>query len=392
MMMKNLSINFLQRSSLLLLLLIVCNLISCNRSPKEREISRNPFFIVDIERDIANQDTLALSAIADSVTVIPLETSDKCLISKVVNLAANSACIFVRTVDRELFVFNRDGTFLSKIGNRGRGPKEYRKIIHFDVDEEYVYLLDYGRILQYKLSGELVNVVSLPKLASRIVKLQDDRILLYIPDSQFRNAEDQYSFLVTNTSGDSLKIVKTTKLRDYSKEKVANNYVQIGFSRKYNIAYNETFNDTLFHLNPATWEKRKFGMINYGIHGIKLNMPYKEVVQAPHNLRINSLIDLNNYLLLHYACQCMGNNVWYWAVYNKEEDRLFNLIDRANESRIINDLDDGPNLHPFCIDNNEIMGLLYAYETPNFSYTHNGKKKKICDNDNPIVMIARLKE
>ncbi len=369
------------------LLLLLLLLLSCTKKNGETVSTETSFFFVDIGRDFDNFDSVKVSSIADSIRYIPLETCEKSLLPDIVDVCIKNGYIFVRTKEQQLFVFSDTGKFLNKIGSKGNGPKEYRRIIDFDVDDKYVYILDYGQIRQYNISGEYINSIRLPKLASQILKLNNGNFLCYIPDSQFKKTEQNYSFLIITDKGDSLNVINTSKLRDYSKEKISNNYMIINFSNKYNIAFKETFNDTLFCLNPNTLDIKKFGTIDYGIHKIDLNMHYRDIINADHNMRINKLIDVDNYLFIRYACQCVGNRTTHWAAYDKANAYFFNLCDELKEARIINDINDGPNFTPLNVVGNRLIGYLHAFEYNKLTFQGN----VVNPDDNPIIIIAKLK-
>ena len=363
---------------------------SCTEKNKETALTENSSIFVNIGRDFENTDSVKVSTIADSIWYIPLETCDKSLLPDIVDICIKNENIFVMTKEQKLFVFSGTGKFLNKIGNLGNGPKEYRRIIHFDVDDEYVYILDYGKIHQYNISGEYINSIRIPKLASQILKLNNGNFLCYIPESQFKKTEQNYSFLIISNEGDSLNIIRTSKLRDYSNEKISSNYLLINFSTNFKIAYKETFNDTLFCLSTNNLGITKFGVIDYGIHKIDMNMPYNDVLNAKHNMRITNLIDIDNYLFIQYACQCVGTRTWHWAAYDKQNAYFFNLSDELMKEKIINDINDGPNFTPLKVIDKRLIGFLNAFDYEGLIYHENKQIDCMNPNDNPIIVIAKL--
>jgi hypothetical protein len=97
--------------------------------------------------------TMLLSEIAEDITFIPLETTDECLIG--------NYCViyffkdYIVTIDNihQIFLFDKTGKYIRKIGNKGQGPGEY---IHAQSpiivnNELFIYDLSVGKTLCYDL-------------------------------------------------------------------------------------------------------------------------------------------------------------------------------------------------------------------------------------------------
>jgi putative flippase GtrA len=80
---------------------------------------------------------------------IPLETKDSVLLKDLYRVCWVDDRIFVFDRSDEinaLFVFSDQGNFITRVGLRGQGPKEYLYLTHFFVDEKerILTLVDFG--------------------------------------------------------------------------------------------------------------------------------------------------------------------------------------------------------------------------------------------------------
>jgi hypothetical protein len=145
----------------------------------------------------------------------------------------------------------------------------------------------------------------------------------------------------------------------------------------------------LYYFEPTTFKIHPFGFLKLGIHKIDFTKTFEEVAFAEHNMRINRLIDLNDYLFVFYMCMCKGNETIHLGVYDKNKDEFYNLRDNNQQEKIINDMG-GPDFKPStCNTYNQIIGFVYPYECHDLKdFT---KKYNIHDSDNPIIILANSK-
>ncbi len=376
----------------ILLLIFLLILISCKRNvDSSANKTDNGFFEVDIEKGINSNKQLKVSLFCDSIEYIPLETRADCLIAEIKDMKVNNEFIFVLAEDsgKELFVFSRNGKFLNKIGKQGRGPKEYYDLIDYTVCGDSVFVVDYAeRIALYKITGEFIRYIKLAKQASCILHLNKDLFACYIPDSFFEEDEKLYNWLVLNSKGDSVNSIQQPFLRYPSEKKlISNHYVLTDFSSEHPASFKEAFNDTLYYIDSINIES--YGLLHLGLHKIDYTKSFEEIASATHNMRINRLIDTKSLLFTYYVCMCRGNNVTHRGVFDKNTYDFFNLTDEHSDEKLINDLN-GPNFWPLsCNTSNQLISYVNALECT--EVTDFMKKYKIKETDNPIVILASLK-
>jgi hypothetical protein len=81
--------------------------------------------------------------------IIPLETSDNCLISSIKRIIKSEELIIILDINDEVLFFSKKGRFLHKISDKGTGPNEYLNIIDMTIDVDNNNLILYSE--DYKL-------------------------------------------------------------------------------------------------------------------------------------------------------------------------------------------------------------------------------------------------
>ena len=119
----------------LLILGVWRSLNACQHTKKE---SLSQSIQIDLESEQV-QDSLAFSLFVDSMTSIPLETTDDCLLDGIRDVIIKDTLLIVLSDDRDaVYFFNRQGKYLRKIARRGNGPGEYSFIVqmHYNKDRK----------------------------------------------------------------------------------------------------------------------------------------------------------------------------------------------------------------------------------------------------------------
>lgn len=102
------------------------------------------------------------SLLVESVTYVPLETNKDCLIQGVEqSLLYKDRIYILDNLGKSVLMFAKDGSFMRRIGQYGRGPNEYINPINITIDsrkdELYVYDDSASKYLIYDLEGELLR-------------------------------------------------------------------------------------------------------------------------------------------------------------------------------------------------------------------------------------------
>ncbi|RHJ85462.1 6-bladed beta-propeller [Parabacteroides sp. AM08-6] len=124
-------------------------------------------YIIDID-NATNLGRIPISHFFKSLKIIPLETTEDCLIGRIDEMQTCGDRLFIcdNNIANAIFVYNREGKFLKKIANRGGGPEEYNQIESFCIDSlnNSILLLDNSKhkIIEYNfITGEYIQSISL---------------------------------------------------------------------------------------------------------------------------------------------------------------------------------------------------------------------------------------
>ncbi len=127
------------------------------------------------------QDSIPYSVFVDSIETIPLETTDSCLIGYIQDIAATDDRFFILDQKQQtVWVFDRQGNFINRIGKRGNGPGEYVRIsqIEYDKRKQMIVLLVWNRLMYYTPDGRYIKSEELPMGAADFKLLPDRSLIL----------------------------------------------------------------------------------------------------------------------------------------------------------------------------------------------------------------------
>lgn len=134
---------------------------SCGNGVDKETVSE-----IDIALDFPKKENLVnLSDIADRVSFIPLATNDSCRIGSVDKLIVTDKYFVVvdKSLAASVFVFDKSGRFINRIGDRGHSKKEYLRLEDVVIDGNNAYVLDTKgkKIINYDIGWQLSGELSL---------------------------------------------------------------------------------------------------------------------------------------------------------------------------------------------------------------------------------------
>ena len=335
------------------------------------------------------------------ITYIPLETDTSSLIHRIKKIEMKEDIIVLNDYKR-IIGFDRKGKFISEIGKKGKGPKEYIYANDFSVDSKsstYILSDNEDKIYIYDRQGEFINAINCPSKTTDIWILEKN-IFCY---SGNKDGTVCNNINIIDNRG---KIVKSFSNKyTYEPRKTYTVLTtECLLSPNQNITFvKEIFSDTVFqyiepHLVPSFILDHKEDIIPvsareevWGPHVFK-----KYIIQRKLFQTINKI---------YYEFSYQGNDYGFFG--NLGNTQYAKLID-LNEG-FINDIDGGINLvFNLCDD----KGTLIGWTTPRQLKEHISTKKfqnsepkyskkkreleklanSLNENDNPILMLVKLKE
>lgn len=189
---------------------LACVLSSCsgNHSRMAAEVERlekaaisDSTAVIDIAE--CRMKHFPLSRLIEEVEYVPLETSDSSVLYSVAQFKLTDSLIYVCDVMKQLKKFDRKGRYVGNAYTRGEGPEEVVQLYDFDVDEDFLYLLDGARsvVLRFTHQGEFVDRRSLPFRAICMKHLSDGRYLFRLAPFSLAD-EKEVSALLMLTDAD----------------------------------------------------------------------------------------------------------------------------------------------------------------------------------------------
>ena len=130
-MVKNIFLNILFCGCLF----TACSGGSSNASSSNMSYSEDGVTVIPMNAQ--QGDVLNLSDFAESIELIPLETTDDCLIGWIPEIIATENYYYMISAVgydfQKLYVYDKQGKFVRQISSRGQGGNEFLEVRDFDV-------------------------------------------------------------------------------------------------------------------------------------------------------------------------------------------------------------------------------------------------------------------
>ncbi len=198
-------------------------------------------------------------SLADSLTThfIPLETTGECLIGSISDIQIKNNLIYILEGKKSenLFVFDLNGKFITKVGEKGNGPEQYVKISSFDIDtvNHQILISDKhrGRILSFDSQTYHFNyAINTDFYYTDFISIPNQQLLFFgcngFRNPQKRNDSNSYYVQVT----DSVLIPESVFLKTVFTTPYVTT-VKPGKSHLYRVGDDEIY--VYHHLFPEVW-------------------------------------------------------------------------------------------------------------------------------------------
>lgn len=164
-------------------LVVLVILFTCCVSSCQKQIDKG--FEMTVDLSISNP-YLPMSVLVDTIESVRLQLPSPYFWGMVDNVISKDSCYYISDRKQEMaFRFDKNGTFLNTIGQRGEGPGEYREMDSFFVGKDCVYVCDMSKrtIYSYGFDGEFRHSLSFlySLVFDDVVELSDGRFLCHRP-------------------------------------------------------------------------------------------------------------------------------------------------------------------------------------------------------------------
>ena len=178
-----------------------CSFNSPNEKRIQEELDLKTSSTTTIDISSCKLEKYALSKLIDTLRYVPLENSDEALIGVIRTIKVTKDLIYVLDFQNDqLKCFDKTGKFIRNACMRGGGPEEIGHLIDFDVDEEFLYVLDGAKITIHVFdhAGLYIQGNKMPFRAQKIKCLPDKNFLFELAPFANDNSENPNLVLFTN--------------------------------------------------------------------------------------------------------------------------------------------------------------------------------------------------
>ena len=215
-------------------LLFFVSLVCCSTNASLKDEKRDSFITIDIESallDDLSSSNFLLSDVVSDLEFVKLELTNRSMIRDIRNILIGDKYILVDDYTEGALLFFKNGKFVSKIGEKGQGPKEYLYIWQAILDEkrgEVVLYTDNG-FKVYDLNGEYKRII--PNVKREDLFYSYEHKIILWKDHWFLNEklpvvektkEDLWTFAIVDTLFTMKKKYNNPSLKGQTTNIIAN--------------------------------------------------------------------------------------------------------------------------------------------------------------------------
>jgi hypothetical protein len=330
------------------------------------------------------EDELNISNFVDSIKYVKL--SSDVIFGHIYHLEYLDEFVLIGT-DQGLLLFDDNGGYIRKIGNRGNGPMEYQYCHDFTVNRKdgTIFVSDRPYIKVFSFDGECLNYIKVS--GNHIKTVYKDGLLYLFPLIVASSRPTAYFWESIDLNGNLTGVKENTTVK-FDGEGMT--YVG-NFTYKSNdfVFYWNHYSDTVFRINGTDYSSAFIWS-----EGSYRLTPAKNVNEEDQNcLRIRTLFETEKLLYIYYR----KDKDTYICVYDKDSE-LFISSKMLKESKhgIKNDIDGGMPFMPqyLAAVNDEEYFIECVYPDEFLAYNQ-ATGKDVYENINPydnhILVVAKLK-
>ncbi len=370
----------------------------------------------DVQRITINpleaQEEINLSEFVDSVKYIKLQSDPDCLMGRILLIEIMHKYIYALDVGQKIvFVFGKNGKYISKLDKRGRGPDEYMYLhgVFIDDKEKIVEIFDgEGFLLKYSnISFNLLGKYPMERVTANSFKKNNE--YYYFATQQNKNVVNKETTNANILIVRNGKIVKTL----FDKHIETNNISYSPFLESFTINDKKELYVSIMYDNTF-YQLRKLEAIpiltvDFGKYAMDNSIGLKPIKEQMLYLRKNTdhqaffpVLNINNsnILAFNYLFNESNNHI-----YNYEYIQFKKVNKIIHTKRIKNDITGFPEYVTLSTSGGQICheawyeDYLVNIVQPGmqiFNIDVNKKEIKglgeISPEDNPIIVLLKLKK
>jgi hypothetical protein len=356
-----------------------------------------------------------LSTFVESISYIPLETSNESLMVRVSEIIIKDTYIYaVDSEQKMVFIFDKNGKFVSKLARRGEGPDEYLSMQQVLVDdaETFITVFDYrgdnSRTISYDVHT-LEPIVKHPLFipSGSTVRKEKERNIYYFAAQQQENTVNGEI-----TNADIIAVGENNTQKALFKKNIVTGGSMFGpFAENFTkteddeIIVSLMYNNTFFKL--SNMEAQPVLTVDFGKHNMDSAIGLKSTVEQMDFLYSD---ERSEGLAYFPVLNTYNSDLLAFTYYFKENSKIniYHYLDLKSGNRkfhvrdIENDLTGFPDKVFICSFSYSIRHEVYrdGYLVDVFFPADQIKEKsadipglgKVDREDNPIIVLMKIRE
>jgi len=372
----------------LISVILLSFIVSCGHVSNKAEKNAEGQLILNFEAQ--HPSSFFSERIFDKIELIPLETTDDCLVGTKPELLSDTQHFFIREQQQQVVLrFDRSGKFLNRIGRRGGGPQEFQDdILDFDIDpfaKTVEILAPNGQLLRYDYEGRFLSNQNYEILAQSFIKAGTTYWFnlgvskLNIDGRLLKVSED-------GTVVEKFLPINTDWFGDFGP-----NFTRSGDV----ISFKEVFSHTVYRINDDGPVETTF--INFGKYSLLKNIYERDPFTVLGDLdskgwaHIYKYLENEQFVYIHFIVQQNNEVIYYhWLVNKKTGNSVLQellpdnpLYEMLEEAKILT-------------AGNELVFLanapiLMKCTDPFFNKVNN-IRNSLSEETNPVIVSLRIKD
>lgn len=336
---------------------------------------------VDLEDylDHPHKNKVTLSGLLDTLIYIPLKSPESLPVGTLTNVKITDSYVGCSDKENNLFLFTREGDFISKIGSMGQGPKEYVVIADFSISEkdETVSIYDIMRrkIQVYDIKGEFIKSLSYPEKISTLLQWKDSVYVGYMPwyEDRERIAFFNSEMNQTDSYYPERNIGETSEIDLFPLSELRTTGSTIHFRLPLDNC------DYIMGSEAAVIKNTEILLGKYQAPvDVETNVSkFNENINGPYALGLK-WIETNGTVFIQYLNQM----AYHRLVYNSQDKNIYFVDEGKYPSGIDNEDNESYSFWPSWTDGEYAIGFIDADAVE-------GEWKQY---DNPVLMLGRVKK
>jgi hypothetical protein len=347
-----------------------------------------------------------------NIEYIPLETNEKCMISGTDDFLMPVQIIVGETFYllkhfNTILKFQNNGSFVTQIGTKGRGPNEFTVAHDVKIDEknQNIYLLSRWQknFFIYSDDGEFIKTIQFTISPDQFIFF--DNLIFCYSGNHMGNIDNSYDLIDFN--GRIIKsYVNKYPFSFYDGYHISNENI---FYRFNNCLYKkEVYSDTIYIYQNEEFKPHLVIHVGDRLITTKARSEHDGLYLGMNYIRPLRLFEFGEFVYYEFIYSIeIPDKVSLYTFIGSKENNFMVFFDAGQG--IINDLDGGPNIFPRTVqDDNSIIAIVdalklkthVASEAFKNSVPKNPEKKEtleklasnLNESDNPVLMIVKLRE